>query len=203
VSDWVHGWDLPGKGRIYKLADPEGQKDPRVAEAKKLLAEGFDQRSHEELAKLLAHPHQQVRLEAQYALAAKNAVETLTKVAKSHGGRLARIHALWGIGQIGRKQTKAFEGVVSLLQDKDAEVRAQTARVLGDATQRFILGPLAKLTRDPEPRVRFFAAQSLGRVAGTQDEAFQAVARADLERVLRTNTANDPYLRHAAVVALS
>ena len=49
--------------------DPEAMKNPAVAEAKKLLAEGFEKKSIEELAKLLEHPHQQVRQEAQYELA--------------------------------------------------------------------------------------------------------------------------------------
>src|SRR5262249_59787361 len=55
VSDWVNGWGLTGKGRIWKLSDPEALKDPAVAEAKKLLAEGFDKREPAELAKLLGH----------------------------------------------------------------------------------------------------------------------------------------------------
>ena len=28
VSDWVEGWGLTGKGRIYRFADPEAAKDP-------------------------------------------------------------------------------------------------------------------------------------------------------------------------------
>ena len=46
-------------------------KNPAVAEAKKLLAEGFEKKTIEELAKLLEHPHQQVRQEAQYELASR------------------------------------------------------------------------------------------------------------------------------------
>jgi len=43
-------------------------RKPAVGEARKLLAEGMSKRSVEELAKLLEHPHQQVRLEAQFEL---------------------------------------------------------------------------------------------------------------------------------------
>src|SRR5262245_16879498 len=71
VSDWVNGWGLPGKGRIYKVTDPEGMKNPAVAEAQKLIAEGFDGKPVDELVKLLGHAHRQVRMEAQLALAAK------------------------------------------------------------------------------------------------------------------------------------
>ncbi len=30
-SDWVEGWDMPNKGRIYRVLDPKKQADPRVA----------------------------------------------------------------------------------------------------------------------------------------------------------------------------
>src|SRR5262249_59271589 len=55
VSDWVSGWGLTGKGRLWKLSDPEALKAPAVAEAKKLLAEGFEKRKLGELAELLGH----------------------------------------------------------------------------------------------------------------------------------------------------
>src|SRR5262249_7027398 len=71
LSDWVEGWNTTGKGRIYKVTDPEAQKNWVVAAARKLLAEGFDQRPIAELIGLMQYPHQQVRLEAQWALAAR------------------------------------------------------------------------------------------------------------------------------------
>jgi len=170
-----------------------------------MLAEGFDKRDIDELSRLLAHPHQQVRQEAQFALAGKGkeAIAPLAKIAKESKSPLARLHALWGLGQIGRKEAKAFDPVLAVLNDTDAEVRAQAARVLGESKSRPVMMALAKRTRDDEPRVRFFAAQSLGKVAAAQDETFQALVRVDLERVLRSDAGNDSYLRHAAVVALA
>ena len=44
-SDWVGGWNPPNKGRIFRVTDPEAMKNPAVAEAKKLLAEGFEKRT--------------------------------------------------------------------------------------------------------------------------------------------------------------
>src|SRR5262245_53947884 len=41
LSDWVDGWGLTGKGRIYKVSAPDRAKDPAVLEVKKLLADGF------------------------------------------------------------------------------------------------------------------------------------------------------------------
>src|SRR5262245_52678409 len=133
ISDWVQGWDLTGKGRIWKVTDPDNIKKPAVAEAKKLLAEGFDHRKTEELVKLLGHAHQQVRLEAQFALAAKGklAIEPLAEVAKKSKNRLARLHAIWGLGQFDLEQAGPVVALTDLLKDNDAEVRAQAARSLG------------------------------------------------------------------------
>src|SRR5262249_22017718 len=113
VSDWVEGWDCTGKGRIYRFADPAAEKNKSVAEVKKLLAEGFEKRSLEELATLLEHPDMRVRQEAQFALAAKGekAIAVFAKVAKTSNGTLARCHAIWGLGQLGRKFPEAGEAV--------------------------------------------------------------------------------------------
>src|SRR5262249_30783777 len=71
VSDWVQGWEGTGKGRIYRVLDPEKRKSAVVQEVKKLLAEGFDHQPVEELVKLLEHSDQRVRQEALFALVAK------------------------------------------------------------------------------------------------------------------------------------
>src|SRR5262249_11850338 len=152
ISDWVQGWDLTGKGRIWKVTDPDNIKKPAVAEAKKLLAEGFDNRKTDELVKLLGHAHQQVRLEAQLALAAKGkrATKQRAKVAKEGRDRLARLHALWGLGQVGRDDLEAYGPVADCLADPDAEVRAQAAKVLGPSGLG--IERLSELLKDSEPR---------------------------------------------------
>src|SRR5262245_66268855 len=89
-----------------------------------------------ELGRLLGHADRRIRLEAQLALAGKGkaALPTLTAVASAGQprNRLARLHALWGLGIVGRSAPEALRGVQGLLGDADAEVRAQAARVLGD-----------------------------------------------------------------------
>src|SRR5206468_5851514 len=62
LSDWVEGWGLTGKGRIYKVADPKRAKDAAVLEVKKLLAEGMTGRAKEELYGLLQHADMRVRM---------------------------------------------------------------------------------------------------------------------------------------------
>ena len=164
LSDWVEGWGLPNKGRIFKLFDPSKLNDPTVKEVKTLLAKGFDHRSVKELAGLLEHKDQRVRQEAQFALADKKATETLADVA-AKGSKLARLHAIWGLGQIGRGDPKAYEPLLYLVKDPDADVRSQINKVVGDGKfQRGIVGVVFGLS-DPEPRVRFMAAMAAGRSA--------------------------------------
>ena len=67
VTDWVEGWDGAGKGRIYRVFDPRHEKDPIVAETKRLIGQGMAGRSTEELIKLLAHSDMRVRQEARFA----------------------------------------------------------------------------------------------------------------------------------------
>jgi quinoprotein glucose dehydrogenase len=198
VSDWVEGWGLTGKGRIYRVADPELRKSDAVKEVKKLLADGFDKRPREELAELLGHADMRVRQEAQFALAdkGKEAISTFTEAAKGSKNQLARLHAVWGLGQIGRKEADAFKHVSSLLADGDAEVRAQAAKVLGDGRVAAASEKLIALLKDSEPRVRFFAAQALGRI-GVKEAVGPVLV------MLRDNADKDAYLRHAGVMALA
>lgn len=190
-SDWVSGWNPQGKGRIFKLTDPEAMKNPAVGEAKQLLADGFDKTPIETLAKLLGHPHQQVRQEAHFELAARatrvdsaaNALASLVTVAKESKELLPRLHAIWALGIVGRSEiAKATAALVELAADKDPEVRAQVARTLlaqpvpaapvraepfeqPNPAARKLADAVAKLVADPDPRVRALAAPTHGRFA--------------------------------------
>jgi quinoprotein glucose dehydrogenase len=206
VSDWVQGWEMTGKGRIYRLHDPAIDKDPLVLQTKKLLAEGMEKRSLKELAALLAHRDMRVRQEAQFALAEKGepAIKTLAGVARKDASQLARLHAIWGLGQIAdikaqipdRRVELAMEPLLALLGDGDAEVRAQAAKILGDRRFPGAYDGLMKLLGDASPRVRFFAAMGLGKLG--RREALPAIFA-----MLRENADKDPYLRHAGVMALT
>ncbi|MDB5290013.1 MAG: hypothetical protein JWL69_1254, partial [Phycisphaerales bacterium] len=192
VCDWVDGWNKPGKGRIYRIFDPVAQKDPIVEETRKLLADGFEKRPNEELAKLLGHRDHRVRQNAQFALADRGAaaVPLFTQAAAKSDSRLARLHAIWGLGEVGEKSPAALDAIIPLLADGDAEVRAQSAKVLGEARVQAALGGLVKLLADPESRPRFFAAEALGRLGRRE-------AIAPLMAMLRENDDKDAHLRHA------
>ncbi|HZV07900.1 MAG TPA: PVC-type heme-binding CxxCH protein [Gemmataceae bacterium] len=202
ISDWVEGWGLTGKGRIYRFADADAAKKAAVAEVKKLLAEGFERRSAAELAKLLQHADLRVRQEAQFALADRGAesIPLLTEAAKEEKNQLARLHAIWGLGQLGRRGEKVQDSLRSLLGDTDAEIRRQAARALGwlkEAEGR----DLVPLLHDGEPRVRCQAALSLSRpnVCFPDGDALWNA----LVKLLEDNADRDAYLRHAAVKAMA
>ena len=198
VADWVETWEGAGKGRIYRVSDPDSLKNPTVAQGADLIRQGFELRSNTELAELLAHPNAKVRLEAQYQLAARGdkAVDVLLAVAKKNASRLARLHAVWGLGQIGRKQKSVMSGVVALLADSDLEIRANTAKVLGEARYETAADDVAKLLKDPELRVRLLATLAYSQL-GRKAEISPVL------EMLRDNADADPFLRHAGGLALS
>ncbi|MFO0866952.1 MAG: PVC-type heme-binding CxxCH protein [Gemmataceae bacterium] len=198
-SDWVQfTWDGGGvgKGRIYTVHAPKAIADPAVAEVKKLLAEGLRSKSDAELTALLAHADQRIRLRAQFALAERGAkaIPVFDRVARESKNVLARLHALWGLGQIARREPAAVDAILSRLEDGEAEVRAQSAKLLGETTPSAPDHLIARL-KDAHPRVRFFAAQSLGKLKHRS-------AVEPILAMLRENKDQDAYLRHAGVYAL-
>jgi quinoprotein glucose dehydrogenase len=198
ISDWVQGWNKTGKGRIYRVFDPQHVKDRAVTETKEFFLQGFDTMSANKLADLLGHADMRVRQEAQFALVDSGpttAVNAFTKVARSSKNQFARLHAIWGLGQIATRSALAVTELTRLLADKDSEVRAQAAKVMGEARVGSV-SDLARLLTDESPRVRFHAAQALaefGRI-----ETLEPVLA-----MLRANSDQDVYLRHAGVMALT
>ena len=201
-SDWVEGWPQSERGRIYRMHVPEAHGTPEVRETQRVLAEGMDHRSERALRGLLGHPDMRVRQEAQFEFAdrGRSVIPILLQVATRGTARFARIHALWGLGQMTARlgpERVSLRALYPLLADSDAEVRAQTAKVLGggyrpaDTARR-----LEPLLSDPSARVRFQAAMSLGRLA--RRESIPAVIE-----MLRENNDRDPYLRHSGIMALS
>ena len=202
VSDWVNGWNKTGKGRIYRVYDPEAIQNPAVAETRKLMAEGFEKRSVAELGKLLGHADMRVRQEAQFALVDRDArgFGVLADAAAKADNQLKRLHGIWGLGQLADSRasssSKAVKALLPLLNDADAEVRSQAAKVLGQAKSSQAYNGFVKLLSDPQERPRFFAATALGRLG--KKEAVPAILE-----MLKANDNKDRYLRHAGVFALA
>jgi quinoprotein glucose dehydrogenase len=105
VSDWVKGWEKTGQGRIWRVFDPNLGSDPAILEVKKLLGEGMEKRSNEELARLLGHRDMRVRSEAQAELVDRSARDSATFDALSvpfqqNTNLIPRLHTLWAWSQI-------------------------------------------------------------------------------------------------------
>jgi len=207
VSDWVEGWGLTGKGRLYRVHDTAVDKDPLVLDTKRLLAEGTDKRSNKELERLLEHADMRVRQDAQFALAARGmaGLDRLAAVAKQDANPIARLHGIWGIGQFAAHhspsqypaQVASSMGLlIKLLTDPDGEVRAQSAKVIGERRDPRAFSNLIKSLEDQNARARFFAAIALGKLG--RPDAMPA-----LFSLLRNNADQDPYIRHAGVMGLS
>lgn len=196
LADWGNnGWAPHEKGRIMKLDAPDAMEDPLRKQTRRLLADGFVKRDIPELARLLSHADQRVRLESQFELAKRNAAEVLLKVAKEDDSQLARIHAIWGIGQLGRKVQSAVLPLSPLLNDSDPEIKAQVLRVIGDAHHDGFGDAVVDLLASPHPRVQLFAGLTLGKIGSKKH--VPAIAE-----FLESNNNKDVFLRHAGVMAL-
>ena len=213
ITDFVTGWQSHNDGRLVSLNAGENLYLPeKTREAAKLIAEGFDQRSSEELGSLLGHPDSRVRLRAQIALTRKkDAFATFQKAIDSKD-LITRIHGIWGMGIVARRsfpvtttvtpskedisnREKVSATLISLLKDPTPEIRAQALRVIGDTAIPNKSMPLAELWKDKSDRVRFQAAITIGKLnAGSHFEA--------VTEFIKTNDNRDLYLRHAGIYAL-
>ena len=207
MTDWGHGWDSTGDGRVHVAWEPAMVEAPGTLEVGRLVRAGFHDLSSPRLIDLLSHDDQRIRRRAQFELVDRGVAELprLWAIAKDGTQRRTRVHAIWALGTIARRldimnHVHPLDPLIELLVDPDSEIRAQVARVIGDGGYSVginweWLPMLMTLLEDPSPRVRFFAAIALGNLRC--DDAIDP-----LLDLVRRNADEDLYLRHAAVVAL-
>jgi len=187
VADWVGGYPLDELGHIWLADEPSAQNSPERQETAKLLAADLD-------ASHLSHRDQRVRLRAQFQIVKKGDFAALVAIASDKkAAQLARIHAIWGLGQGLRAKKLEATTLTQLLTDTDPEILTQTAKTLGDSTTR--IPELISLLTSNVSRVRFHAAIALGKL---QDPA----ATPKLLQ-LAAKEQNDPFMRHAIVTGLA
>jgi putative membrane-bound dehydrogenase-like protein len=198
-ADWMGGYPLDGKGAVWTLDTAEADRDPLRAEVRKQLHDGFESLTPEALRALLAHADVRMRKGGQFELAKRGAwAELLSVTRDAKAAPLARLHAVWGLGQ-GLRWGKWVEApaLVALAGDADSEVRAQTAKILGEGPAEPALSEaVVKLIKDANPRVRFHAALACARLK-------PAAAIAPLLDAIREHGNGDPWLRHALVTGLA
>jgi quinoprotein glucose dehydrogenase len=201
LTDWMNGWSPTGEGQLWKLDSIAGKNSPVRAAVQGLLKENFTARPVPGLVELLRHDDQRVRLKAQFELVRRGEQNALSAAASptqpaSGGGQLARIHAIWGLGQLLRSGKVQPAALTPFLKDSDPEIRAQAAKVLGHARSRAAGPALVPLVSDANARVRALATIALGRM--NHKAAMPAVVA-----MLADDKEQDVYLRNAGVVALT
>jgi quinoprotein glucose dehydrogenase len=200
AADWINGWDTKNYGRVWKIdvsADKNDLEAERV-ETQRLMQMKYPLLTEKMLEELLANADMRIRQKAQFELVDRGVkgFDIFKSVAQNSNNQFARIHAMWGMAQLAR-ENNALGGVfTTFLKDKDAEIIAQAAKLIGDVKYQAAAADLVPLLTNSNDRVKFFAAEALGRLKYT-------AATADIIKMLETNNDQDVYLRHAGVLALS
>jgi quinoprotein glucose dehydrogenase len=216
VTDFITGWASHENGRVYSIAADSMFRAEEAEQTAELIEAGFAKRPVPALEKLLSHPDMRVRLRAQIELTRKDGgFDVLAKAAKEGKDLLTRLHGVWGLGIVARRgsvplpagagdgfgkvpdkamRDKARAALVPLLTDKEAEVRAQAIKAIGEAGLDGSNLPLMALIGDQSPRVRSFATIAAARLG-------QAAVLSQIWQML--GESDDPALRHAGAFALS
>jgi putative heme-binding domain-containing protein len=178
VLDWVSGWGQTPRGRIYRItptATLDATEIETVRQVKELMETGLGGQRDTALLRLLAHADRRIRLAAQWELAEReeSVLEGLGHVALDGSNRLARLHAVWAIGQIlragasGRISSNAERAVASLiilLENPDRRLAAESAAALAEGGISEGWPALKRLLADPDPVVRRRTGEAISRM---------------------------------------
>jgi len=200
AADWINGWGTKNYGRVWKLDVDAANNDleSERAKTKDLMLLDYKDQEDGYLLELLAYEDMRIRQKAQFELAKRgeDGKEAFLKAIEQKGNQLARIHGIWGIGQLAANDVNQANSLLSYIEDNDAEIVAQVTKVLGDVKFTDAGDKFVSLLQHENPRVKLYAAQAIGRIA--YEPAIDG-----LLKMLQTNNDEDVYLRHAAVLALS
>lgn len=189
------------KGSIFRFDVTKEHQHPARKETQEILPRSSEEATRNTLQAWLGHPDQRVRMKGQFELARREMRTAFKEVLdEKSSSRLARLHAIWGIGQISRRSPGALTLLNQAWSSSDPEIIAQCAKVAGDipghteeveGLGKHLLTALAHKS----PRVQFFAAISLGK------HKIREAAPALIELAANEGS-RDPYLRHAAMMGL-
>ena len=179
--DFTNGRD---RGRIYRLAPPGfvSPPPPRLGEA-----------TTEELVAHLEHDGGWWRATAHRLIRERqdrSAAPLLRRLLRESSRPLARMHALWSLEGLGSLRER---DLLRSLRDPEAGVRVHAVRLAESRLNRSraLFRMVSDLAQDPEIRVRFQVALSLGEVRGQR-------ALPALVRIAREDT-GDFWVRNAVL----
>lgn len=163
-----HPWSIPDdikaqldlesgrdRGRIYRLSPPGFQVPPRPH---------LGQASTPELVACLENPNGWWRDTAHrllYERQDKQAAPGLRELLLKSSFPQARLHALWSLEGLGEL---ADDDLLAAFRDPSAHLREHAIKLAEGRWNEALLAGVLKLANDPEIRVRFQAAFSLGEV---------------------------------------
>lgn len=196
LTDWITGWDSKDNGRLWKLDTPATAGSAIRREVQDLLRADFTQRPGAAIAPLLRHADMRVRMKAQFDLVRRGDKQALLFAARDGSSLHGRLHGLWGVGQLARRDAKHAADLTAFLTDGDAEMRAQAARLIGDVKYADGADQVLPLLADASPRVRFFATEAMGRLAYRR-------ATAPIVAMLAADGGRDQWLLHTGAGALA
>ena len=183
------------KGSIYVLKEPEFINHESVKSADKILRAGFKKSSDDELYKNLFHVDMRVRMYSQFELAGRKKAEVFVIALNQKENELARLHGLWGLGQLSRKDSSYNSKIIPFAKDENWRIRAQVAKVLGESKDSAAFNTVMNLVQDTNMRVQFFAVTAAGKLGG--DKTVDA-----LIKIAESNNDKDIFLRHSVVAGL-
>jgi putative heme-binding domain-containing protein len=198
AADWVNGWDAKNYGRVWKL-DVTSKENDLAAErqkTKEYIQMDYSKAPLSQLSELLYYGDMRVRQKAQFELVERGDSNAFEQAISQKENQLARVHGIWGIGQLARKTPAFADKLIGLIQDADPEIQAQAIKTLGDNKYKNAAKAIIPSLASTSARVQFFAAQALGRME-------EAEAVKPLLKLVEMNRDQDIYIRHAAVLALS
>ena len=148
------------RGRIYRLVPPDWERPEPLK-----LADATSQ----ELIESLESDNGWTRMTAQRLLwerADRQAIPSLQETAEHSEQALARAHSLWILDGMGQLQDSLL---ATALVDASPRVREQAIVLAEDRFDRAVFQPLIeRLAGDPDPRVRYQLAFSLGGLDATR-----------------------------------
>ncbi len=163
IADWSLGsWGNKTEklGRVYAVTFAG-------AGAVKTRPRGNDADPVDAQIRGLGHPafHERIRAQAALIRRGKNALVAVTAALESPSiDPVAKRHLLWVVDALAGGTPAATDPLLTMLKSPVADLRAQSARALGEQNVPIAREPLEELLRDPEPSVRLQAVIALGRI---------------------------------------
>lgn len=202
LTDWIEGWNGVNRGRVIRVSHPDEDGSKRAKNIARLLEKTFAAEKVGSLARRMGHADRRIRMKSQFEIVRRGAVWQLAKVAKENGNTLARLHAVWGLGQLARtteiskKESRAVQSLLPLTQDDAHVIRKAAIEILGDLRTRDALPNIKKALADAHPAVRAAAGIAISKF-GLVDVTTEVV------ELLAKNDDADTVLRHGGIVALA